>query len=339
MTAERDAWLEQTVEEILDPDLPICDPHHHLWDRPGDRYMIDEVTSDLGLGHKIVQTLFVECNSMYRASGPAEMRSVGEIEFVRGIAAQSDSGSYGSARVAAGIVGYADLNLGAAVEPVLEALDAAGSGRFRGVRHSCSWDASDELRSARSAPPGMMADAKFRQGFDVLQRMGYSFDALVYHHQILELADLAGAFPDAVIILNHIGRPLGIGPYAGRRDEVFQVWKRDMTALADRPNVVVKVGGLGNRISGFDWHTRSVPPASLELTGTTAPYYLHVIEAFGPERCMFESNFPVDKNSYSYTAVWNSFKRMTKDFTAAEKTLLFHDTAAGAYRLPLSSER
>ena len=339
MTAERDAWLELTVEEAVDPDLPICDPHHHLWDRPGDRYMIDEVTADFATGHNVVQTLFVEVDAMYRASGSQEMRSIGEVEFVRGIAAQSDSGAYGPTRVAAGIIGYADLNLGAAVAPVLEALDAASGGRFRSIRHTCSWNASAELRSARSASPGMMADAKFREGFDVLQRMGYGFDALVYHPQLAELADLAGAFPDAVIILNHIGRPLGLGPYAGQRDEVFQAWQKGMTALAECPNVVVKVGGLGNHISGFDWHTRPMPPTSFELTETTSPYYLHTIEAFGPERCMFESNFPVDKNSYSYTAIWNSFKRMTKDFTDTEKKLLFHDTAAKAYRLPLISEQ
>ena len=335
MPAELDAWLELTVEEALEPDLPICDPHHHLWDKPGDRYMIDEVTKDFATGHKVVQSVFVEVNAMYRASGPVELQSVGEVEWVRGIAAQSDSRLYGSTRVAAGIVGYANLNLGTEVEPVLEALETASSGRFRSIRHTCSWDASEELRSARSAHPGMMADAKFREGFDVLQRMGYGFDALVYHHQILELADLAAAFPDAVIILNHIGRPLGVGPYAGHREEIFQTWKKDMTALAECPNVVVKVGGLGNRVSGFDWDTKPVPPTSLELAEATAPYYLHTIEAFGPGRCMFESNFPVDKNSYSYTAVWNSFKRMTSDFSADECRLLFHDTAAKAYKLPL----
>ncbi|MDA0264055.1 MAG: amidohydrolase family protein [Chloroflexi bacterium] len=338
MTAERDAWLKLTEEEALEPELPILDPHHHLWDKPADRYMIDEVTGDFASGHNVVQTVFVECDSMYRASGLEEMRSVGEVEFVRGIAAQGDSGLYGPTRLAAGIVGYADLGLGAAVEPVLEALDQASSGRFRGIRYTCSWDENPELRSPRMAGPGMLSDPKFRQGFDVLQRRGHGFDALVYHHQLLELVDLANAFPGAVIILNHIGRPLGLGPYAGRRDEVFQAWQRDMTAMAACPNVVVKVGGLGNRISGFGWDTQPKPPDSAELVQATAPYYRHTIEAFGPERCMFESNFPVDKNSYSYTAVWNSFKIMTQDFTAAERTLLFHDAAAKAYRLPLLSE-
>ena len=338
MPAKLDAWLELTVEKAIDPGLPICDPHHHLWDKPGDRYMIDEVTSDLGSGHNVVQTLFVEVDSMYRAAGPTEMKPVGEVEWVNGLGAQSDSGGYGPTRVAAGIVGYADLNLGAAVKPVLEAMEIAGGGRFRSVRHTCSWDEFEPLRSHRSGYPGMMASANFKEGFGVLTGMGYGFDALVYHPQVLELAELADAFPNAVFILNHIGRPLGIGPYAGHRDEVFEVWKKDMTTLAERPNIVVKVGGLGNRVSGFDWDTRPFPPYSTELSKTTGPYYLHTIETFGPERCMFESNFPVDKNSYSYSVIWNSFKRITRDFSDAEKALLFHDTAAKAYKLPLLAE-
>ena len=338
MPAKLDAWLELTVEEAIDPSLPICDPHHHLWDKPQDRYMIDEVTSDLGSGHNVVQTLFVEVDAMYRASGPNDMKPVGEVEWVNGIGAQSDSGAYGPTRVAAGIVGYADLNLGAEVKPVLEAIETASGGRFRSVRHTCSWDEFEPLRSHRSGYPGMMASAKFKEGFGVLTGMGYGFDALVYHPQILELAELVDAFPNATFILNHIGRPLGIGPYAGLRDEVFEVWKKDMATLAERPNIVVKIGGLGNRVSGFDWDTRPFPPSSMELAKTTGPYYLHAIETFGPERCMFESNFPVDKNSYSYAVIWNSFKRMTRDFSDAEKVLLFHNTAAKSYKLPLLSE-
>ncbi|PKB65969.1 MAG: amidohydrolase [SAR202 cluster bacterium Io17-Chloro-G4] len=339
MPSELDAWLDLAKEEAIEPDLPICDPHHHLWDHIGDRYLIDELNADFGSGHQVVQSVFVEVDSMYRASGPLEMRPIGETEFVRGIGAQSDSGLYGPTRVAAAIVSYADLTLGAAIEPVLEAHAEAGGGRFRGIRHSCIWDGSPELRTPRFAPQALMADTKFRQGIDALQRMGFSFDAVIYHHQISELADLAQAFPNAVIVLNHIGRPLGIGPYAGKRDEVFQVWQRDISALAKHPNVVVKVGGLGNPVSGFDWHTRPTPPTSEELTDSTSPYYLHTIEAFGPERCMFESNFPVDKRSYSYAAVWNSFKRMTADFSAAERTNLFHDTAALAYRLPVLADQ
>ena len=339
MPAELDTWLELTKEEVLDPSLPICDPHHHLWDKPGDRYMIDEITRDVGSGHNVVQTVFVEVDAMYRASGPEEMSPVGEAEWVRGIGAQSDSGLYGPTNVAAGIVGYANLNLGAAVEPVIEALESASSGRFRSVRHTCSWDAYEPLRSHRSGWPGMMAEANFREGLDKLVRKGHAFDALVYHPQLSELIELVDAFPNGIFVLNHIGRPLGIGPYEGRRDEVFEGWKKEMTTLAGRANVLVKVGGLGNRVSGFGWDAQPVPPTSEELVEKTAPYYLHTIETFGPERCMFESNFPVDKNSYSYTAIWNSFKRLTRGFSDAEKTWLFHDTAAKAYRLPLLFEK
>ncbi len=221
MPAELDAWLELTVEEAIDPDLPICDPHHHLWDKHGDRYMIDEFTSDIGSAHNVVQTLFVEVDSMYRATGPTEMKPIGEVEWVNGIGAQSDSRRYGPTRVAAGIVGYADLNLGAAVRPVLEAMEVGSGGRFRSVRHTCSWDEYEPLRSHRSGHPGMMASAKFKEGFGVLTGMGRAFDALVYHPQILELTGLVDAFPNATFILNHIGRPLGVGPYAGHRDEVL----------------------------------------------------------------------------------------------------------------------
>tara|TARA_B100002049_G_scaffold115955_1_gene85665 strand:- start:102 stop:659 length:558 start_codon:yes stop_codon:yes gene_type:complete len=185
----------------------------------------------------------------------------------------------------------------------------------------------------------MMAESKFKEGFGVLIGMGHTFDALVYHPQLSELTGLVDAFPNAVFVLNHIGRPLGVGPYAGYRDEIFEVWKKEMTSLAERPNVMVKVGGLGNRVSGFEWDSQPMPPHSTELTEKTSPYYLHTIEAFGPKRCMFESNFPVDKSSYSYTAVWNSFKRMTKEFSDTEKAWLFHDTAAKAYRLPLLSKQ
>ena len=339
MPLELDAWLELTQEDVLDPDLPICDPHHHLWDKPGDRYMIDEISRDVGSGHNIVQTVFVEVDAMYRSSGPEEMRPIGESEWVRGIGAQSDSGLYGRTKVATGIVGYANLNLGARVEPVLEAMESVSSGRFRSVRHTCRWDEYEPLRSHRSGWPGMMAETKFREGLSKLIDRGHSFDALVYHPQLSELTELVDAFPNGVFVLNHIGRPLGVGPYQGHRDKVYEVWKKDMAKLAERSNVLVKVGGLGNRVSGFGWDTQPEPPNSQELVEKTSPYYLYTIEVFGPERCMFESNFPVDKNSYSYKTIWNSFKRMTQGFSSTEKTWLFHDTAAKAYRLPALTDR
>ena len=261
------------------------------------------------------------------------MRAVGETEFVQGISAQSASGQYGSTEVAAGIVSNANLMLGDAVAPVLEGHVAASANRFRGIRFSCAWDASPEVTAGRSSTPGMLADATFRAGFDRLQRMGLSFDALVYHTQLGELADLAGAFPDAIIILNHIGRPLGVGPYAGRRDEVFADWQTGISAVATHENVVVKLGGFGNVISGYDWHQRDVPPNSEELADTIRPWLDYCIEHFGPERCMFESNFPVDKASYPYTTAWNAFKRVTSAYSDAEKAAMFQGTAVRAYRL------
>ena len=333
MVTEREAWLNLTVEEAIEPDLPICDPHHHLWERPDNRYLLDELLRDLGGGHSIVQTVFVECRSMYRNSGPEEMRPVGETEFVQGIAAQSASGQYGTTLVAAGIVGHANLSMGDAVAPVLEAQVAASKNRFRGIRHISAWDQSPDVTPNRNLPGGLLMDQKFREGFGCLQRYGLSFDAWLYHTQLVELVDLARTFPEVPIIADHIAGPLGIGPYAGRREEVFQEWKQGIAELAACPNVVVKVGGLGMAIGGFGWHQRSTPPGSEELSEAMAPYYLWCIEQFGADRCMFESNFPVDKAAYSYTVMWNAFKRIAKDFSDRDRAALFHDTAVRVYRL------
>ncbi len=333
MVTERDAWLMLTKEDPIDPELPICDPHHHLWERPGNRYVLDELLQDTGGGHNIVRTVFVECRSLYRKDGAPEMRPVGETEFVQGIAAQSASGQYGETAVAAGIVGFADLTLGAAVAPVLEAQLAASLNRFRGIRHSNAWDASSEISSYRSPPRGLLLDPGFREGFARLQEYGLSFDAWLYHPQLLELEDLAKAFPGTTIILDHIGGPLGIGPYAGKREEILPEWQRGIAALGARPNVVVKLGGLGMPVCGFGWHERATPPGSTELAEAMAPYYRYCIEQFGVDRCMFESNFPVDRVAYSYTVMWNAFKRIAEGFSPDERAALFHDTAARVYRL------
>jgi len=344
MVTGREEWLKLTVEEPIDPDLPICDPHHHLWDRPntperpGSRYLLEELLQDTGGGHNIVQTVFVECRSMYRKDGPSEMQPVGETEFVQGIAAQSTSGQYGATLVAAGIVSFADLTLGVAVAPVLEAHIAASQNRFRGIRHSSAWDASSEITSYRNPPRGLLLDSKFREGFAYLQKYNLSFDAWLYHPQIIELVDLARAFPDTSIVLDHIGGPLGIGPYAGKREEVFQEWKSSIATLATCPNVVVKLGGLGMPICGFGWHERATPPSSTELAEAMATYYLWCIGQFGVGRCMFESNFPVDKQSCSYTVMWNAFKRISRDFSLNDRAALFHDTAVKVYRLATNHE-
>ena len=332
MATEKEQWLALAEEDALEPELPICDPHHHLWDHPGSRYLLDELLADVGDGHNVVSTVFMECGSMYRADGEPAMRPVGETEFVNGIAAMSASGGYGECRACAAIVGYADLNLGAAVSAVLDA-HAAASGRFRGIRHAAGWDASAEVRNSHTSPSqGMMASSEFRTGFAELGKRGMTFDAWLYHPQIPELTALARAFPEQPIVFDHFGGPLGIGPYAGKREEIFVYWEDAVAELATCRNVVAKLGGLVMPINGFGFHKNDRPPTSEELAAATRRYYLHMIDCFGPERCMFESNFPVDKASSSYRVLWNSFKRIAAECSASEKAALFHDTAARVYR-------
>jgi len=331
------AWLEQVREPIIDPARPICDPHHHLWDHPGSRYLLDELLADIGSGHNVVATVFVECASMYRNAGPDRLRPVGETEFVNGIAAMSASGGYGSARVCAGIVGFADLRLGAEVGAVLDR-HLQASERFRGIRHAAGWDADERVRNSHTEPPpGLLLDTTFRAGFAELARRGLSFDAWLYHPQIPELTDLARAFPDTIIVFDHFGGPLGIGPYEGRREEIFVQWQRDVAELARCPNVFAKLGGLVMPVNGFGFHRRERPASSDEIVAATGRYYRHAIECFGPERCMFESNFPVDRQSVSYHVLWNAFKKLVADASEQEQQALFHDTATRAYRIGVES--
>ena len=329
---DRDTWLAQVREEILEPDLPICDPHHHLWDHPDSRYLLDELLADTGSGHNVVTTVFMECMAMYRADGPAALRPVGETEFVNGVAAMSASGGYGDGRMCASIVGFVDLTLPEAGA----ALDAhmAASPRFRGIRHASGWDASEDVRNSHTNPTeGLLGDAAFRSGFAELGKRGLTFDAWMYHSQIRELIPLARAFPDQPIVLDHFGGPLGIGPYEGRRQEIFAAWKDDVAELARCENVVAKLGGLVMPINGFGFHKRDTPATSDELVAATRDYYLHMIDSFGADRCMFESNFPVDRQSCSYHVLYNSFKKIAAGCSAAEKAALFHDTAVRVYRV------
>ena len=332
------AWLDKTVEETLDPALPICDPHHHLWefrhDRVAHRYLLNDLLDDVNAGHNIVSTVFIECSAMYRQSGPEAMRVIGETEFVNGVAAMSASGLYGDCKIAVGIVGRANLKLGAAVGEVLDAQLVAGGGRFRGIRHQAARDVSDEIPMGRNKPDlHEYLGPTFRAGFGELAPRALSFEGWCYHAQIPDLTDLARAFPDTTIILNHFGGPLGIGPYAGKRDDRFEDWKRDVAALAGCPNVVAKLGGLNMELNGFGWHEQPAPPSSEALMQATRHYYEHTIEVFGTDRCMFESNFPVDMVTCSYNVLWNSFKRLTMSYSAADKAALFHDTATRVYRL------
>src|SRR6195952_227784 len=328
-------WLALHQEEVIDPARPIVDPHHHLWDRGGQRYLIEDLAADISSGHNIIATVYVEARSMYRASGTEALRPVGEGEFANGAAAMSASGGYGPAAICAGIVGHANLLLGDAARGVLEAKIAAGQGRFRGIRHSSAWDADPNVAHMyTSRPKGLLLDSTFRNGFACLAPLGLSFDAWLFRPQIGELADLARAFPDTKIVLDHCGGPAGIGSYANRREEVFPVWKTSIAEIAKCPNVSVKLGGLAMRLLGYDFHERAKPPSSEDVAAAWRPYMETCIEAFGPKRCMFESNFPPDKGQCSYQVIFNAFKRIAAPYSEAEKTALFSKTAADVYRLP-----
>ncbi len=332
----RPDWLAKRQEEIIEPDLPIVDPHHHLWDREGSRYLFEELLGDVKSGHAIRATLFEECREMYRSGAPQELRSLGETEFVNGVAAMSASGKYGPALCCAGIIGNVDLRMGARARDILEKHIAVSGGRLRGIRNGSTWHADERLKIYCSgAPEGMLLDKTWREGFAALAPLGLVFDAWLFQTQIAELADLARAFPETRIVLNHVGGPLGIGPYAGRREEGFAEWKALIQELAAFPNTFVKLGGLAMKISGFTFHENEMPPSSRDLETAWRPYIETSIEAFGPRRGMFESNFPVDKGMCSYPILWNAFKRIAAGASAEEKRLLFPNTALSVYRLSL----
>ena len=333
----RPEWLARRAEEILEPDLPIIDPHHHLLDRPEHgTYLLPELLADLASGHNLVATVYVEWLSMYRADGPVEMRPVGEVEFANGAAAMCASGGYGKTRACAGIVGHAELPLGSGVAKVLEAMIAAGGGRFRGVRFiACSDPDQAEWGARLMRPRGSLQGRQVREGFAQLAPLGLSFDTWVYHPQLGDVVDLARAFPGTQICVDHVGGPIGVGRFRGKRDAVFADWSQRIRELAACPNVHVKLGGMGMKLFGFDFHEGETAPSSEQLAAAWRPYVETCIEAFGPKRAMFESNFPVDKVSYGYGVYWNACKRLAQGMSAAEKADLFHGTASRFYRLGL----
>ena len=336
--AELAAWLgKRPREAALEPELPIIDPHHHFWDSPHrGLYLLPELLSDIGGGHNIVSTVFLECRAMYRETGPRHMAALGEIEFVTGLAAMSASGGYGPCRVAEVIIGGGDLTLGAGnVRELMEAEIVAAGGRLRGMRHGVAWDEHEAVSkyASRQVPLHVVMDPKFREGFAQLAPLGLSFESWQYHPQLPDAIDLARSFPGTSIILNHVGGVLGVGPYAGRREEVLQGWKANIAELAKCPNVTMKLGGLGMVSFGFDFHERELPPSSEDLAAAWRPYIEHCIECFGVNRCMFESNFPPDKQSCGYTELWNAFKRITAGASAEEKKALYSGTAVRVYSM------
>ncbi len=332
-------WLALTTEPTLEPELPICDPHHHFWDFrtervPYQRYLLHELVADVTSGHNVRSTVFVEARAMYRADGPEAFRPVGEVEFVQGLAAASASGLYGECRAAAAIVGHANLNAGEQVEPVLAALQAASRNRFRGIRHSVTSDPHPEIdRASPNRTVNRLGREDFRAGARVLARLGLSFEAWLYFPQLPDLAAFANAVPELTIISNHIGGLMRAGPYSGRDDEVIAQWRQGIAAVAACPNVYMKLGGIGMPRTGFEWHEREKPIGSEELAESIAPFMHYCIEQFGPERCMFESNFPVDKVSFSYNSLYNAFKRLSAAYSESERAALFHDTATRVYRI------
>jgi L-fuconolactonase len=330
MAASSEQQVITSPESPIESELPICDSHHHLWERDGERYLLDDFLRDTTSGHNIKSTVLVECGTHYWHEGPSETRPLGETEFFESCASGAAYPKL-STRVAAAIVGHADLGLGDAVESVLAAHLSISPARFRGIRHQSTYDADPNIRS--TSAKGLLADSKFRRGAACLAKHNLSFDAWLYHPQIAELTGLARALPNLSIILDHIAAPLGVGPYEGKRSEVFQVWSRGITELAKCANVNVKLGGFGSLRSGYDWHQRQTRVGSVELASVMAPYFEFCIEKFGVQRCMFESNFPVDKRSFDYVVAWNAFKRMTQNYSPAERHALFHDTAARVYRL------
>ncbi len=327
---KHDVWINQVKEEALEPDLPICDAHHHLWLGRGDSgwpYVLQNLHKDTSAGHNIRQTVFLECHAEYKQDGPEHLRSVGETEFVAELAEQSAAS--GQAEIA-GIMSNADLSLGDAVEEVIEAHEAAGRGRFRGIRYSTAQDSHPPLRMSPSAN---MDDANYLAGVRKVGAMGYTYDMMVYHPQLNELVDVARACPDTTIVINHLGCVLGTGPYKDRREEILTFWRSAMSKLAECPNTYLKLGGIGMPMMGFRWDKQAMPPTSEELADPWREPIEFVIDKFGPDRCMFESNFPVDKRGTGYVVLWNAYKRIAGNYTSEEKRDLFHDTAARAYRL------
>ena len=329
-----EGWLEQVVEDIIDPERPIVDPHHHLWHYPNiSTYLLDELWKDTGSGHRIAKTVFIECRANYRADGPEHLRCVGETEFVAQIADASTRGGPGNA-VISGIVAYADLTRGDVLQEVLDAHATAGKGLFRGIRHAGARDTTPgALTIPGRAVEGLYGRSDFREGMKVLGRLGLSYDTWHYHHQNQAFADLARAVPDTTMVLDHFGTPLGVGPYADQREQIFMQWKQDIADIARCPNVVAKLGGLAMPDNGFGWDKRDLPASSDELVQAQRRYYEHTIESFGPGRCMFESNVPVDKRSISYRVLWNALKKLAAGYSESEKHEMFFGTATRVYRL------
>ena len=326
-------WLASVSEDIVDPERSIIDTHHHLWKTASlwRTYDLADLWFDMDSGHNIEKTIFVDCHSEYRTEGPSHLKPIGETEYVVEIAAESRKEP--NRATIAGIVGHANMTLGSGVEEVLVAHEQAGNGLFRGIRHAGPSDDTGTLTNAGGRRPCPYSRDDFREGVMTLGRMGYTYDTWHFFHQNQDYLTLARAVPGTTMILDHFGTPLGVGAYAGRKDEIFERWKKDIAEIAGCPNVHAKLGGMAMPDNGFGWDKNNNPPSSDEFAEAQRPYYLHTIECFGPQRCMFESNFPVDRLSISYQVLWNGLKKIVADFSEDEKDHLFYGTASRVYRV------
>lgn len=334
------AWLAGRRETAIEPELPIIDAHHHLWTGYGKPvpwqpdYWVDEFARDLSAGHNVIASVFVECGYGYRKDGPAALKPAGEVETIDAFAREFEAKHGAGVKACAGIVGFADLRLGHAVEETLEAQLRASLRRFRGIRQIVNWDSSEEVRYVGvEMIPHLMLDAKFQEGFSRLEAFGLSFDAWLWHPQLADLIALAKKFPYTTIVIDHLGGPLGVGPYAGKRAEILVQWKKDIAALAPLPNTYMKLGGLHMEHAGFHWHERAEAPSSDDFVAASSDYFRHAIDRFGPSRCMFESNAPVDQVSFGYVTLWNALKKISAGYSPAERTAMFSGTARRVYRL------
>ena len=334
-------------EAPIDPQLPVIDAHHHLFDHPSQgfafitkrrRFLIDDYVRYAGDQHNLVATIALEAHGMYAAAGPEELRAVNETEFLNGQAAMSRAGFYGPARVAAAIIGHADLRRGHDVKAVLEAYLAAAPHRLRGIRQEGMWDADPSVLGGMSDKGAhQYLDDGFRRGFSELAPLGLTFDAFVLAPQLADVTDLARSFPDTTIVLNHLGQPVGIGAHAGRLQEEFSGWRKNMTDIAECPNVFVKMGGLGSFLGGSPTYRADPPAPSETLAAEWKAYAETAIQLFGADRVMFESNAPTD-GAGSFSVVCNAYKRIVAGYSADEKAEIFAGTAARVYRLDVPAD-
>lgn len=327
-----DDWLAQVREDVIDPDREIVDPHHHLWNGPRILYDVEEFRADACDGHNVAQTVFVDCHSNYRSDGLDYLKVVGETEFAA--AAANRLAEAGPKPRLSAIVAHADLRHPLLPE-ILDAHEAAGGGLFRGIRQAAACDPEPaHLSIPGRAPRGLYLDTDYQRGAALLGKRGLTVDAWHFHHQNDDFIAFAKAVPGTRIILDHFSTPLGVGPYAGQRDAIFERLKRDLERIADCPNVYAKLGGLAMRDNGYDWDTRPKPLTSDEYVNVYGAYFHHTIACFGANRCMFESNFPMDRRSISYRSLWNAYKKIAAAYPEKDQRRLFAETAREVYSLP-----